>query len=227
MYLWHILHTDSSELIWKIYQAQKCQSNRGDWFKILNDEKKKYGIEETDEEIGKLSKLKFKKIVEQQIKANAIKYLEDIAKTNSKSSNILNSKFEIREYFSDRRFSKEDVQLLFSLRTKMVEVKQNFKNQYENLNCRICKDKESVENEEYLLECEVLNKEKIKEIKFSDVNGDLEKQLAAVKVSFQENIEKKKSIFGPKLLRSQIFFFFPIFMMAQMCKCKLVQQIYD
>ena len=31
MYLWHILHREKDELIEKVYEAQKCDTNKGDW----------------------------------------------------------------------------------------------------------------------------------------------------------------------------------------------------
>ena len=83
----------------------------------------------------------------------------------------------------DRRFSKEDIQLLFSLRTKMVDVKSNFGHLYEddNFNCRICMDVDSFEDENHLLLCEKLNDEKY-DIRYSDVYSTVDKQLVAVRI---------------------------------------------
>jgi hypothetical protein len=52
MYLWHVLHRDTSELIIKEYKIQKCQTVRGDWARIMSEEK--FGISETDEMIAKM-----------------------------------------------------------------------------------------------------------------------------------------------------------------------------
>ena len=51
MYLWHLLHRDKSELISKVYFAQKSECNRGDWCQQIKEEKQKYQIMETDEDI--------------------------------------------------------------------------------------------------------------------------------------------------------------------------------
>ena len=56
MYLWHVLNRDTSELINKVYEIQKCQTVRGDWAKIILEEKEKFGISETDEMIAKIPK---------------------------------------------------------------------------------------------------------------------------------------------------------------------------
>ena len=181
MYLWHLLHRDTNELIRKVYQAQKCQYNPGDWFCIVSEERKKYDILESDDEIASMTKQKFKSIVEEKIGKAALKYLQELKKKHSKSRNIPSDKIEVKQYFSDRRFSKEEVQLLFTLRTKMLDVKQNFKSQFKNLQCRICEDKNSIEDEDHILKCVKFNDNE-DNISFSDVYGNTDDQLKAVKI---------------------------------------------
>ena len=59
MYLWHILHRDTDELTWKVYEAQKLKCTKGDWFEILMTERQKYGILESNEKISKISRESF------------------------------------------------------------------------------------------------------------------------------------------------------------------------
>ena len=64
----------------------------------------------------------------------------------------------------------------------MVECKSNFSEHYQRqLHCRLCKLPGSIENEDHLLDCSVLNTEKY-EIQFSDVFGNTDQQYEAVKV---------------------------------------------
>ena len=63
LYLWNILKCSENELIKKTYNAQKVASSRNDWFKLLESERKKYVIVQTDEEIAKMSKNQFKSLV--------------------------------------------------------------------------------------------------------------------------------------------------------------------
>ena len=44
MYLWHALHRDESELVRKIYEAQRHHSSRDDWVLPVQDDKIKYEI---------------------------------------------------------------------------------------------------------------------------------------------------------------------------------------
>ena len=182
MYLWHILHRDGDELIRKIYEAQKCLSVRGDWTELVEAEKAKYGISESDSEIAEMSREKFKSKIQKKIEAHAVRCLNNIAENHSKSEQIVDYDFKRKAYFTDRRFSKTDVQLLFTLRTKMLDCKTNFQNQYaEDLSCRFCKDNGNIEDEDHILRCTVLNNEKY-DVKFSDVYGNIDQQYKAVQV---------------------------------------------
>ena len=191
MYLWHILSRDTNELIRKIYDAQKCNLNKGDWVQIMLDEREKYGLLESDETIAKMSQETYRNHVKKKVYSHAVEYLHDLASPHSKSENLKNENFQRQPYFSDRRFSKEDVQLLFRLRTKMVDCKANFRNQYRNiLTCRICKATESIENEDHILTCSVLNDEEY-DVQFSDVYGSTDGQYRAVQV-FKKVLRRRK-----------------------------------
>ena len=48
MYLWHILKQKDDELIRKVYNAQKLKCTKGDWYEMIQSEKAKYEINETD-----------------------------------------------------------------------------------------------------------------------------------------------------------------------------------
>ena len=191
MYLWQILSRDTNELIRKIYDAQKCNLNKGDWVQIMLDEREKYGLLESDETIAKMSQETYRNHVKKKVYSHAVEYLHDLASPHSKSENLKNENFQRQPYFSDRRFSKEDVQLLFRLRTKMVDCKANFRNQYRNiLTCRICKATESIENEDHILTCSVLNDEEY-DVQFSNVYGSTDGQYRAVQV-FKKVLRRRK-----------------------------------
>jgi hypothetical protein len=182
MYLWHILHTDRDELIRKIYEMQKLDHNKGDWFESIQQDRSEFDIVETDQEILGMSQEKFRNLIEKKIQMGAIKYLKVLAAKHSKSVKLVTDKLEKKAYFTDRRFSKEDVQLLFALKTKMIDCKSNFSQQYDNnLVCRICKDINTVENEDHLLLCPSLNTENY-DVRFSDVYADVDRQYKVTQV---------------------------------------------
>ena len=151
---------NSNELIRKICEAQKCISNIGDCINLVEENRDRFDMSKTDE---------FRLIVKKKIQAHELQYLNNLDESNSKSEEIVNHQFKKMEYFSDKRFSKENMKLLFSLRTKMFDCKSNFVIQYENdMSCIICKDSEKVNDEDHILTCTVLNDAKY-EVRFSDV----------------------------------------------------------
>ena len=190
MYLWHILHTDKSELIRKVYDLQKCKPNKGDWAKIMEEEKETYDIQLSDLEISKMSRGKFETILKKKIKVYVAQHLKSIGLNHSKSIEIASQKFEKKGYFSDRRLSKDDIQLLFKLRTKMLDCKTNFEGQFDDMSCRTCNIQQSVENEDHILYCTALNSD-AHGVKFGDVYGNPDKQYKALQV-FKKILRRRK-----------------------------------
>ena len=95
-----------------------------------------------------------------------------------------------KQYFNDKRMSKEDVQLLFKLKTKMLDCKSTLLNQYGNVvSGRICKDADSIEDEDHLLICNELNTE-IYDVPFSDVFADVDKHYKVTQV-FKKVLRKR------------------------------------
>ena len=84
-----------------------------------------------------------------------------------------------RIIFSDGRFNKFDIQLLFTLRTKMLNCNSNFHNQqYSMQNSQ--RDKH-YQNEDHILKLFVLNDE-VYQVTFSDVYGSIDEQYKAVQI---------------------------------------------
>ena len=52
----------------KTYNAQKVASTRNDWFKLLERERQKYELVQTDEQISKMSKYQFKSLVNKLVR---------------------------------------------------------------------------------------------------------------------------------------------------------------
>jgi hypothetical protein len=59
-------------IIWKIYEAQKMKCNRGDWFEIINIERKDNDVIQSCEEIACMSREKFKTLIDKKVEASAM-----------------------------------------------------------------------------------------------------------------------------------------------------------
>ena len=200
MYLWNILKQGENELIRKVFNVQKISQTKGDWFLTVKSEREKYDIGLSDEEIFKLSKNRFKNIVNKKVNTFAYNYLKNKASKHEKSLKILDkvrnkSVLKRQEYLKENRLSKTDCQLLFKLRSKMTDVKTNFSHYYNNdVSCRTCEEPGVVENEEHLLVCKTLQSEvSDKEVKFDFVYQDIDKQTKALAV-FKSVLRKREII---------------------------------
>ena len=92
----------------------------------------------TDEEIQGVSKNVFKNYVKGKVKIRFLQYLNDIKKTHSKAKYLICSEVKLAEYLQHPSFNTTQKQLLFKLRSKTLDVKQNFKNQHKTPWCRSC-----------------------------------------------------------------------------------------
>ena len=132
LYWWHLMHVSKSEMIFKVYSAQKLSPVNGDWIQLLENDKKQFQLDITDQELSKISEQKFKNHVKKKAKEVKIKYLEKLKGKNSKSQKLDVKDTNTSLYLLDDRFSKDERELFFRLRSKTVAVKGNFPNAYLN-----------------------------------------------------------------------------------------------
>ena len=151
MYLWHILSRDKSELIYRIYQAQKLSISVGDWVRIVQADMKELNINMTDEEIQGVPKQTFKTIVKKKVREKFIEHLNSLKNQHSKSKHLDISDLKVADYLTDSSLSTKKKQLLFRLLSRTLYVKKNFGGKYENSWCTSCGT--SQETQGHLLQC--------------------------------------------------------------------------
>ena len=197
MYLWTLLQKSEKELAKQVYNTQKLFPVKKDWILQVQEDMEKCQIVLTDEEISKLKKEAFKKIVNESIQKLSADYLTKLMDKHTKSENLCQSE-SMQEYLVNLNTTVKEKKLLFLLRSRMFPVKMNFQQQYSDLLCSLCSKSE--ESQQHLLVCEEIVKEKhlkqclVKEnISYSDIFGPPSKQTVAIKVwSIVESIWKKK-----------------------------------
>ena len=186
-YLKYLLGKNDHELINKIYKAQRRKPIKNDWVKDVENDMLNLGITFTEKQIKEKSTRTYKKEVKEKIRKAALKELNDKKENHSKVKVIEYNNFTLQPYLSDSRFSMRDKQLLFKLRTKMLDVKANFKGMYpENLHCNICNE-DIVQNQEHLLNCQIIvdNCSELFDninVEHDDIYGHVDKQLSVVKL---------------------------------------------
>ena len=105
--------------------------------------------------------------------------------------NLNYNKLETQPYLLSNKINPQVAKLLFTFRTRMVDVKENFKNKYVSaqtqadtaLSCPLCLSKE--DSQEHLLSCKKLNQNLVinqsEKICYSDIfSTSVEKNLIAI-----------------------------------------------
>ena len=124
LYWWNIIHVDKSEMIYRVYRAQKLSPVCGDWVTLLERDKAQFGVSLSDEDIQKISQFKFKNFIKKKAQELMVENLKKMQSKNSKSKQLEVEDFSISQYLLDARFSKEEREILFKLRSKTIQNKR-------------------------------------------------------------------------------------------------------
>ena len=92
------------------------------------------------------------------------------------------------------KISKDEAITIFKMRSRMTEVKKNYRGKYDNIECDLCNEEE--ESQEHILKCkEIMKNENKVEVPEYDklLDGSVKFQLEIAKM-FNENMKKKKEI---------------------------------
>ena len=133
-----------------------------------------------------MKKDKFKSIVKKQVKTLAQEYLIGLRSKHSKSENLLCTN-TMKDYLKTDKIHLSEKKLLFAMKTRAINVKTNFRNNFSNMLCRLCQKPDENESEIHLMKCKYIvdentTKESIQNIDYMDIFGAIEKQVAAIKV---------------------------------------------
>ena len=197
MYLWHIISRKDSELIRRVYEAQKICNNPGDWFRMIENDKNELKIQMEDEEIKNISKERFKSFVKSKVKIKHIENLNYLKKNHTKSKFLDCTQLKMATYLNNPNFNTQQKQLLFKLRSRTLDVKLNFPGQHGDLWCISCGL--FPESQAHLLQCpQIVTKlnyliGKTSKLNEFDIYGDIRKQQVIVNI-YSELLEVREKL---------------------------------
>ena len=154
MYLQTILKRNDSELIKKIYKAQKHNTRKGDFVELVKDNMKELELNETEEEIENMTKMQLKSKIKIQVEKAALKYL-NLSKS-SKMKPLVYTKIEMQQYLKSRSFAEEEASLLLAMRTRTVRgIRCDFPGMFPTRECPMvgCREEDTLP---HLFTCTVL-----------------------------------------------------------------------
>ena len=162
LYYWNILQKDEEELVRKVFNAQKSFPVRNDWIHQIQNDLETCGVEKSEEEISKMKKSTFKKLVDGKIQEISASYLISLKNKHSKSEHLKYSTV-MQSYLKNDELSIEEKRIMFRLKNRLIDVKVNYKKKYKDeLECRLCSFPE--ESQSHLVSCpEILSDDKLRE----------------------------------------------------------------
>ena len=154
LYFQTILKRPENELIRRVLKAQQHDVLPGDFAQLVQEDMKLLGPNINESYIQQTSRKSFKSEVKRKINHAAFEYLTKLQSKHSKISNIEYTELKIQDYMISPIFTNIEVNLLHALRSRMVDVKMNFKSKYSDLSCPLCSAHE--DDQPNVLNCKVL-----------------------------------------------------------------------
>ena len=128
MFLHYILNQKQDSLIFKFFKAQLENPVKGDWSEQLKSDISEIDLKLTMEEISILSKESFRTKLKKAINKAAFKWLMKEKENKSKLKDLNYEKLEMQNYLGINDLETIEKKFLFLLRTRMLDIKSNFKN---------------------------------------------------------------------------------------------------
>merc|ERR1719418_367579 len=194
------MNEEEDALVRMFLQAQIDSPMKGDWILTVREDLSHLDINMDIEAISATSKDAFKTTVKEAIRKKALLYLQTLQGSHSKSKNLSYTKMMLQPYLepSEAKLSIHEKQFIFSARSRMMDVLDNFKTGKKSIQCRAC-DK-SAESQAHLLLCDQLADNEITSIlpDYNDIFGDNPQEIAKIGRQLKTKHEKLKKIVNNK-----------------------------
>ena len=152
-----------------------------DWGNTCKKDLEELGINLNFNELRKLKEETFGKLIKKRTEEKALDYLAKLKQKYSKVRHIVHPKMEIQSYLEASDLSVHEAKFLFALRSRMIDVRTNYREKYFLKACPCCQLTD--DTQEHLLDCYVLEEE-----------GTMVDELPQYDDLFGANIEKQTNI---------------------------------
>ena len=189
-YLYEVITRADSELVKRVYMAQKESPSKGDFVNLVKADFDFIGITYNEEMFCQMSQAQYKSLIHKKLYAAALNEFICLQTQHSKVRDIPYKNLSIQKYLKCLNFSKTDCNLLMSLRSHSVKgFKANFSSVHKNdMSCKLKCDLNQEDNQFHLMSCiNILSRldskyiQETKYIKYSDIYGEPHSQKTAVR----------------------------------------------
>ena len=195
MFFQYILKESNESLLHRFFQAQLANPTRNDWCQAVQVTLDYLELKLNFNQIKLMKTENLKEIVKNVIQKKAIEYLNAKKADHSKVMDLTHNRWEMQPYLKPNEIQIHEAKFIFQLRTRMVDVRLNYRNRYSDTICPNCKA--APDDQPHLLECTLLvdtTAVASSTIKYESLfNSDLQE---VVKVSrlINTNFRKRKQI---------------------------------
>ena len=198
-FLSYIVREDKKSLIYRFLEIQLKKPTKNDWGQTVESDLEELDIATPPLDIAKIPLATFKRMTMEGICRVALNYLNGEKGRHSKVLHISHKHMKIQDYLSPNNIGIHDAKFLFYLRTRMVDVKTNYRGSNSTLQCPLCKNEQ--DTQEHLLTCSKLDggNEVVSDVlNYSDLFGDnLERKITLTKV-IHSRFKKRKVLLKRK-----------------------------
>ena len=152
----YILNEKENSLLNRFFKTQLTNKHKKDWVTQVQNDLSKLDICQDFESLKQLKRVNLKCLLDKAIKEHAFQELTKKKENHSKVMNIKHKTLEMQKYLKTNKIATiEDSQEIFKIRSKVTDVKINFKGKYDSFECFFCDEEES---QKHVMECKYINK---------------------------------------------------------------------
>ena len=188
LYLHHLLTTDQSSLVSKVFWKQTESPTKGTWVSTVIKDLIDFNIKLSFSQISELSKAKFKSIVKQSCEKASFASLIKEKESLSKGNKLHFESLKIQSYFlPENGLSAENMRRIYQTKCRELDVKANYPSAYSDNKCPAsgCK---SEDNQKHLFESACFTNDHMitnNETKYEDVfSSNIEEQIRVTDILF-------------------------------------------
>ena len=193
-FLKYILDQKEESILSQVFEKQCEKKTKKDWVTSVLADLDLLDLNVTFADIRTMNKVKWKNMLKQSIMNISLKKLESKKQTHSKVKHLKHPRLVTQSYLlpNDQKISKEEIQLIFNIRSRVLNVKMNLQGLHESYECEICEKDD--ETQKHIYECTEIwkSKENLTNDKIPDyedvMTGNLKDQLKVARI-MKDNIE--------------------------------------
>ena len=201
-YFHDIMNRNDEELTKQVVLVQMDKKTKGDFYNQVEGDLQTLKIDQ--EAVVFTSKDKLKELLQKQARTAAFHYLIELAETHSKVNTTAYTDLNGMAYMNHPQLTPDLVNLIFKFRTRMYNVKNNFRNNYKqsNTKCPLCTVHD--DSQQHLFECSEIRKQLPNlKTKHDDIfSSDIDSMIAVGK-ELKEIVDVREDLVS-ELLSSQI-----------------------